>query len=97
MAAFAAAKFFCAWASCPDATANASSFGFTIFDAFSFGDSYSKTLDFWNDSFKRNIKEIEKLNFDEKFIKIWEYYLTSCSSSFINQRTNVYQFTLQKN
>lgn len=70
---------------------------FKILDAFSFGDSYSKTLDLWNDSFKKNIKEIERLNFDEKFIKIWEYYLTSCSSSFINQRTNVYQFTLQKN
>ena len=70
---------------------------FKILDAFSFGDSYSKTLDLWNDSFKKNIKEIEKLNFDKKFIKIWEYYLTSCSSSFINQRTNVYQFTLQKN
>jgi cyclopropane-fatty-acyl-phospholipid synthase len=71
--------------------------GFKILDAFSFGDSYSKTLDSWNDSFKKNIKEIENLNFDEKFIRIWEYYLTSCSSSFINERTNVYQFTLQKN
>ena len=71
--------------------------GFKIIDAFSFGDSYSKTLDSWNDSFKKNIKEIENLNFDEKFIRIWEYYLTSCSSSFINERTNVYQFTLQKN
>ena len=70
---------------------------FKILDSFSFGDSYSRTLDLWNDSFKRNIKEVEKLNFDEKFIKIWEYYLTSCSSSFINERTNVYQFTLQKN
>ena len=46
--------------------------------------------------FESGLKEIEKLNFDEKFIKIWEYYLTSCSSSFINERTNVYQFTLQK-
>tara|TARA_B100001063_G_scaffold208503_1_gene204991 strand:+ start:1721 stop:2890 length:1170 start_codon:yes stop_codon:yes gene_type:complete len=71
--------------------------GFKVLDAFSFGDSYSKTLDSWNDSFKKNIKEIENLNFDEKFIRIWEYYLTSCSSSFINERTNVYQFTLQKN
>jgi len=70
---------------------------FKILDSFSFGDSYSRTLDLWNDSFKRNIKEVEKLNFDKKFIKIWEYYLTSCSSSFINERTNVYQFTLQKN
>ena len=71
--------------------------GFKILDCFSFGDSYSKTLDLWNESFKNNIKEVEKLNFDEKFIKIWEYYLNSCSSSFINERTNVYQFTLQRN
>ena len=71
--------------------------GFKVIDEFSFGDSYSKTLDIWNDAFKKNIKSIEKLNFDEKFIRIWEYYLTSCSSSFINERTNVFQFTLQKN
>lgn len=71
--------------------------GFKVIDKFSFGDSYSKTLDIWNDTFKKNIKSIEKLNFDEKFIRIWEYYLTSCSSSFINKRTNVFQFTLQKN
>ena len=69
---------------------------FKVLDAFSFGESYSKTLDLWHNTFKTNVKEIEKLNFDEKFIKIWEYYLTSCSSSFINERTNVYQFTLQK-
>ena len=71
--------------------------GFKVIDEFSFGDSYSKTLDIWNDTFKKNIKSIEKLNFDEKFIRIWEYYLTSCSSSFANKRTNVFQFTLQKN
>ena len=71
--------------------------GFKVIDKFSFGDSYSKTLDIWNDTFKKNMKSIEKLNFDEKFIRIWEYYLTSCSSSFINKRTNVFQFTLQKN
>ena len=70
--------------------------GFKIIDKFSFGESYSKTLDIWHDVFKSNIDNISKLNFDDKFIRIWEYYLTSCSSSFINERTNVYQFTLQK-
>jgi len=70
--------------------------GFKIIDKFSFGESYSKTLDTWHDIFKSNIDNISKLNFDDKFIRIWEYYLTSCSSSFINERTNVYQFTLQK-
>ncbi len=70
--------------------------GFKVLDKFSFGDSYSKTLDIWYKNFKDNIEDIKKLNFDEKFIRIWEYYLTSCSSSFLNNRTNVYQFTLQK-
>jgi cyclopropane-fatty-acyl-phospholipid synthase len=70
--------------------------GFKIIDKFSFGESYSKTLDIWHDVFKSNIDNISKLNFDDKFIRIWEYYLTSCSSSFMNERTNVYQFTLQK-
>jgi len=70
--------------------------GFKIIDKFSFGESYSKTLDIWHDVFKSNLDNISRLSFDDKFIRIWEYYLTSCSSSFINERTNVYQFTLQK-
>ena len=70
--------------------------GFKILDKFSFGDSYAKTLDIWHETFKSNLEDIKKLKFDEKFIRLWEYYLTSCSSSFTNERTNVYQFTLQK-
>ena len=50
--------------------------GFKIIDKFSFGESYSKTLDIWHDVFKSNIDNISKLNFDDKFIRIWEYYLT---------------------
>ena len=71
--------------------------GFKVLDKFSFGDSYTKTLDIWHRTFKSNLEDIKKLKFDEKFIRLWEYYLTSCSSSFANERTNVYQFTLQKN
>ena len=70
--------------------------GFKILDKFSFGDSYAKTLDIWHETFKSNHEDVKKLKFDEKFIRLWEYYLTSCSSSFTNERTNVYQFTLQK-
>ncbi|MFL2549856.1 MAG: class I SAM-dependent methyltransferase [Gammaproteobacteria bacterium] len=70
--------------------------GFKVLDKFSFGDSYAKTLDIWHETFKSNLEDVKKLKFDEKFIRLWEYYLTSCSSSFTNERTNVYQFTLQK-
>ncbi len=70
--------------------------GFKVLDKFAFGDSYAKTLDIWHETFKSNLEDVKKLKFDEKFIRLWEYYLTSCSSSFTNERTNVYQFTLQK-
>ena len=70
--------------------------GFKVVDKFSFGDSYSKTLDIWHKNFKSNIETISRLGFDEKFLRLWEYYLASCSSGFINNRTNVYQFVLQK-
>ena len=57
-------------------------------------ETLSFSLGFWL-FFKVGEVQIQ-LKFDEKFIRLWEYYLTSCSSSFTNERTNVYQFTLQK-
>ena len=59
--------------------------GFKILDKFSFGDSYSKTLDIWHETFKSNLDEIKNLNFDEKFIRTGGGGTTSCSSSFLTK------------
>ena len=67
-----------------------------VINKISFGKSYSKTLDEWHKRFKENINIIKNQSLDDRFIRLWEYYLLSCSAGFESNRTDVYQFTLEK-
>ena len=70
--------------------------GLKVINKISFGKSYSKTLDEWHKRFKENINIIKNQSLDDRFIRLWEYYLLSCSAGFESNRTDVYQFTLEK-
>ena len=48
----------------------------------SFGDSYVRTLREWRDRFLRAWPKIENLGFDQRFQRMWEYYLTYCEVGF---------------
>ncbi|HWX84824.1 MAG TPA: cyclopropane-fatty-acyl-phospholipid synthase family protein [Xanthobacteraceae bacterium] len=48
----------------------------------SFGDSYVRTLREWRDRFLRAWPKIEPLGFNERFRRMWEYYLTYCEVGF---------------
>jgi cyclopropane-fatty-acyl-phospholipid synthase len=48
----------------------------------SFGDSYAKTLREWRDRFTRAWPNIETLGFNDRFRRMWEYYLTYCEIGF---------------
>jgi cyclopropane-fatty-acyl-phospholipid synthase len=37
-----------------------------------------------------------QLGFDERFIRIWEFYLAYCEAAFEQHNTDVMQFTLVK-
>lgn len=69
--------------------------GLKITDIYRFGKDYSKTLDIWRANFNSNIEAIKKLQFDDKFINLWNFYLASCSSCFLLERTNVMQVKLE--
>ena len=69
--------------------------GLKIIDIYRFGHDYAKTLDLWANNFNLNINEIRRLKFDTKFIKLWNFYLASCSSCFSLNRTDVIQVTLE--
>jgi cyclopropane-fatty-acyl-phospholipid synthase len=47
-----------------------------------FGDSYAKTLDEWRSRFLQAWPSIEKLGFDERFRRMWDYYLAYCEVGF---------------
>lgn len=47
-----------------------------------FGQSYVRTLTEWRTRFRASWPEIEKLGFDDRFRRMWEYYLTYCEVGF---------------
>ena len=57
---------------------------------------YSHTLRHWKERFLANKSKVIEM-FDEKFFRMWEFYLTSCEISFKWGDQVVYQFQLTKN
>ena len=57
---------------------------------------YSHTLKHWKENCIKNKIQIINM-FDEKFFRMWEFYLASCESAFKWGDQVVYQFQLTKN
>ncbi|MDB9704698.1 cyclopropane-fatty-acyl-phospholipid synthase family protein [bacterium] len=57
---------------------------------------YSLTLRHWKERFLNNKNKVISM-FDEKFFRMWEFYLTSCEIAFKYGDQVVYQFQLAKN
>lgn len=66
-----------------------------VTDKFAFGEHYALTIQHWLMAFEKNIEQIKILGFDEKFLRIWRFYLTFCIASFKSGRTNVMQIALE--
>jgi cyclopropane-fatty-acyl-phospholipid synthase len=43
---------------------------------------YAETLRMWRKGFNNNLDRIRSLDFDERFIRMWEYYLSYCEGAF---------------
>ncbi|NNF22973.1 MAG: methyltransferase domain-containing protein, partial [Saprospiraceae bacterium] len=54
---------------------------FIMEDWQNFGAYYDQTLMAWHKNFKKNWESI-KANYDERFYRMWEYYLLTCAGSF---------------
>jgi cyclopropane-fatty-acyl-phospholipid synthase len=61
-----------------------------------FGESYSKTLRLWHARFNDKWDQVEAMGFDERFRRMWNFYLTSCASTFHYANCDVTQITLSK-
>ncbi|MFP4238967.1 MAG: class I SAM-dependent methyltransferase [Rhodosalinus sp.] len=70
--------------------------GLTFAGSHEFGDSYSQTLRRWHDSFTETWPKAEAMGFDERFRRMWAYYLTSCASLFQSGMCDVTQITVQR-
>lgn len=61
-----------------------------------FGPDYAKTLRLWSRDFEDKWGQIAALGFDERFRRMWRFYLSYCEAGFDNGRINVGHFTLSK-
>lgn len=68
--------------------------GLQVVDAFRFGRDYERTLLQWDKSFTAQWSKIAPLGFDERFFRMWRYYLHYCAAGFRTQRLDVVQFEL---
>ena len=68
--------------------------GLVVVDEFAFGQDYAETLRRWRQAFHARRAEITVLGFDEKFMRIWEFYLAYCEAAFDKANINLMQYTL---
>jgi cyclopropane-fatty-acyl-phospholipid synthase len=54
-----------------------------------FGLSYARTLQAWRTAFMANLSQVRRLGFDERFIRMWEFYLAYCEGGFREKSTGV--------
>ena len=69
---------------------NATHLGLNFIDSENMRVHYSKTLDKWAERFERNEKRIRAM-FDDRFIRMWRFYLTSSSASFLHGGMHVFK------
>ncbi len=61
-----------------------------------FGVDYADTLQEWAVKFLDRWSEIKPLGFDERFRRLWHFYLAYCEAGFRSGRTNVIQLELNR-
>ena len=66
---------------------------FVLEDWHNFGLDYDKTLMHWFENFKSGWNTLKK-NYDERFFRMWKYYLLSCAGSFRARYNQLWQIVL---
>lgn len=61
-----------------------------------FGQSYAITLKRWHETFNEKWDQISALGFDDRFRRMWNYYLTSCAAAFETANCDVTQITVKR-
>jgi cyclopropane-fatty-acyl-phospholipid synthase len=62
-----------------------------------FGGHYAQTVAAWRGRFFRNLEQVRRLGYDEKFQRMWDFYLGWCEGAFRERYINVAQLLLAKN
>lgn len=70
--------------------------GLEVVGEFAFGADYAETLRRWRHRFLDQEQPVRSLGFDDRFLRLWEFYLAYCEAAFEAGNTDVVQFTLRR-
>ena len=68
---------------------------FVVEDWHNFGQYYDPTLMAWNENFQKNYERLKE-KYDQRFKRMWEYYLLMCAGTFRARRNQLWQLVLSK-
>jgi cyclopropane-fatty-acyl-phospholipid synthase len=69
----------------------------SLFHAEDIGTHYARTLAAWRERFHAALPEVLRLGFDQRFIRMWDYYLAYCEGAFLERHIGDFQLVLTKN
>ena len=61
-----------------------------------FGTHYAQTLREWRQRFHERLDDVRELGFPDRFIRMWNYYLSYCEAAFEERFTGVVQIQFDK-
>ncbi|MDX5402832.1 MAG: cyclopropane-fatty-acyl-phospholipid synthase family protein [Rhodobacterales bacterium] len=70
--------------------------GLRVKGSIEFGESYSLTLRRWHETFSDRWTEVKRLGFDDRFKRMWDFYLASCAGAFQGGNCDVTQITVTR-
>jgi cyclopropane-fatty-acyl-phospholipid synthase len=60
------------------------------------GLDYARTLAEWRTSFMRHLTDVRALGFDDRFIRMWDYYLAVCEGAFSTRTLGTMQIVMAR-
>lgn len=61
-----------------------------------FSAHYAQTLRHWRARFHDKLNDVRALGFDDRFIRMWEYYLCYCEGAFVERNCGLVQMIMAK-
>jgi cyclopropane-fatty-acyl-phospholipid synthase len=69
----------------------------SLYHAEDIGAHYARTLNAWREGFQSAVPDLPAMGFDDRFIRMWDYYLASCEGAFLERHIGDVQLVLTKN
>ncbi len=57
---------------------------------------YATTLHHWRSRFRSEENRVRELGFDDRFVRMWEFYLATCEAAFRDRQIGVLQLSLAR-